>query len=141
MLPPVTEPVLPDDARVSDGERTQVQERLRRAHDLGQVDLVEFDERVRAVWAARTRAELRRVTADLPEVPPAPGVFAATGPGTAMRVLAIIWTCLSVVALTAWGILALTTDLDYPWFLWVALPPGAVLAVLYAVGIGRPPRS
>jgi hypothetical protein len=141
MLPLVTDPALPDDVRVSDVERARVQERLRRAHDAGQVDLVEFDERVKAVWAARTRAELGRVTADLPDVPPAPGAFARTGPGTAMRVLTIVWTCLSVVALTAWGILALTTDLDYPWFLWVALPPGAVLAVLYAAGIGRPPRS
>ena len=29
----------------------------------------------------------------------------------------------------------------YPWFLWVAAPPGAVLALLYAAGVGRPPRQ
>ncbi len=28
----------------------------------------------------------------------------------------------------------------HPWFLYVALPPGAVLGLLYAIGIGRPPR-
>ena len=44
-----------------------MEDRLRRAHDVGQLDLVEFDERVQAVWAARTRGELARVTADLPE--------------------------------------------------------------------------
>lgn len=141
----MTEPVLPEDMRVSDVERTAVQERLRRAHDAGQVDLGEFDERVRAIWQARTRAELDRVTADLP-APPAParrpGVFADTAGGTTMRVLTLVWLSVAVANLTIWGIVALTTaDPVYPWFLWVALPPGAVLAVLYAAGIGRPERD
>jgi hypothetical protein len=129
--------------RVSDVERGQVQDRLRRAHEIGQLDLGEFDERVRSVWAARTRGELDHVTADLPALPAGPGrrpVFSDTGGGTAMRVLTIIWSSLGAVALVVWGILAMTTDLDYPWWLWVAVPPGAVLAVLYVAGIGRPPR-
>jgi hypothetical protein len=144
----VNEPVLPDDLRVSDAERAGVQERLRRAHDAGQLDLAEFDDRVRSVWAARTRGELARVTADLPEPPgpaPAParpGVFAATPGGVAMRVLTLVWLSVTVVNLTVWGIVALTTgETVYPWWLWVAGPPGAVLAVLYAAGIGRPGRA
>lgn len=141
----MTEPVLPDDMRVSDVERAAVQERLRRAHDAGQVDLREFDERVRAVWQARTRAELARVTADLPVPPPParrPGVFADTAGGTTMRVLTLVWLSVTVANLTIWGIVVLTTgELVHPWFVWVALPPGAVLAVLYAAGIGRPQRD
>jgi hypothetical protein len=121
-----------------------VQERLRRAHDVGQLDLIEFDERVRAAWAARTRGELARVTADLPEPPPAPprpGVFSSTPGGMAMRVLTLNWLAVTVVNLVIWGIVALTTgEAVYPWWLWVAGPPGAVLAVLYAAGIGRPRR-
>jgi hypothetical protein len=117
---------------------------LRRAHDVGQLDLREFDDRVRTVWAARTRGELARVTADLPEPPPEParpGVFAATPAGVAMRVLTTVWLGLLTVNLVAWGILVLTVDESvYPWWLWVAGPSGAVLAVLYATGIGRPPR-
>jgi len=65
----VTEPTprtRPEDLRVSDAERTEAQERLRRAHDEGRLDLVEFDERVRALWATRTRGDLARITADLP---------------------------------------------------------------------------
>jgi hypothetical protein len=81
----VTEPVRPDDLRVSDAERTDVQDRLRR-HDVRQLDLTEFDERVRSVWAERTRGELARVVADLPAPPPSePGrrpVFSSTGGGT-----------------------------------------------------------
>jgi hypothetical protein len=69
-------------------------------------------------------------------------VFSSTGGGTAMRVLTIIWVSLAVANLVMWGIVVLTTgEPVHPWWLWVAGPPGAVLAVLYAAGIGRPPRG
>jgi TRAP-type C4-dicarboxylate transport system permease small subunit len=58
-----------------------------------------------------------------------------------MRVLTIIWSAAVAVNLVIWGILALTTgEAVHPWWLYVAGPPGAVLAVLYAAGIGRPRR-
>ncbi len=146
----MTEPVRPEDLRVSDAERSIVSQRLHQAHDAGQLDLMEFDERLRAVLAARTRGELLRTTADLPDVPPAaapaprPGrapVFSDTGGGTTMRVLTIIWASIVVVNLVVWGIVSITNvELLYPWWVWVAGPPGAVLAVLYAAGIGRPRR-
>lgn len=139
------EPVRPEDLRVSDADRARAQDHLRRAHEVGQLDISEFDERVKNAWAARTRGELELVTADLPVVVPpvAPArkqgaVFSDTGGGTAMRVLTIIWTCLIVVNVTAWGVLALTGIVVHPWPLWL-LVPGAALAVLYAFGIGRPP--
>ncbi|MCH6169833.1 DUF1707 SHOCT-like domain-containing protein [Pseudonocardia alaniniphila] len=139
----MTEPVLPEDMRVSDVERGRVQDALRRAHDIGQLDLGEFDERVRSVWAARTRGELERVTADLPALPPEPGrrtVFSDTGGGVAMRVLTIIWSCLSVLSLSIWALFAVNAGSSL-WLLWLALPPGLVLLVLYLAGIGRPRRS
>jgi len=140
----VREPTPAENLRVSDAERTAVADRLRRAHDVGQLDLVEFDERVQAVWAARTRGELARVTVDLPEparAPGRPGVFSATPGGTAMRVLTTVWLGMLAVNLAIWGVLALTLDQPvYPWWLWVAVPSGTVLAVLYATGIGRPRR-
>ncbi len=68
-------------------------------------------------------------------------VFARTPGGVAMQVLTILWITLTLVNLTAWGILTATvSDAIYPWWLWVAGPPGVVLLVLYAVGIGRPRR-
>lgn len=141
----MTEPIRPEDMRVSDADRTFAQDRLRRAHALGQLDLGEFDERVRTVWGARTCGELGRVLADLPVPPPQRPeqpqgvIFSRTGGGVAMQVLTLIWACLSVTALVVWGIVELTFDgSESPWWLWVAAPPGAVLAVLYASGIGRP---
>lgn len=143
----VNEPVRPEDMRVADADRNRVQDQLKRAHDAGQLDLNEFDQRVQSVWAAKTRGELARVTADLPNlpVPRAPGerrpVFSDTSGGVAMRVLTIIWASLTVTNLTIWAIIAVSTGTFlHPWWLWVAVPPGAVLAVLYASGIGRPPR-
>jgi hypothetical protein len=131
--------------RISDAERNAVQERLRQAHDIGQLDLGEFDDRVRSVWAARTRGELARVTADLPVPPPEPRrgqVFSDTGGGVTMRVLTIVWGSLAAVNLVVWGLIAVTTGhFLYPWWLWVAVPPGIALAVLYVAGIGRPPRE
>ena len=137
----MSEPVRPADLRVSDAERTAVQAGLQRAHDAGQLDLHEFDERVQAVWASRTRGELDRVTADLPALPPPPGprrAFTDDDAGTAMKVLTIIWLCVSLVNLIVWGILELTVGGVHPWWLYVAAPPGAVLGTLYAIGIGRP---
>jgi hypothetical protein len=141
----MTEPVRPEEMRVSDVDREAVQQTLRRAHEAGQLDLGEFDERVRTAWAARTRGELQRITADLPEPPPEPGrraVFSDTGGGVTMRVLTIIWASLAAVNLVVWGLVAVSTGaFVYPWWLWVAVPPGAALAVLYVAGIGRPRRE
>ncbi|WP_232660869.1 DUF1707 SHOCT-like domain-containing protein [Pseudonocardia sp. TRM90224] len=142
----MNEPVRPEDMRVSDIERTRVQDRLRRAHDVGQLDLTEFDERVKAIWAAKTRGDLELATADLPLPPPEPKkgerrpVFSDTGGGVAMRVLTIIWASLLVANVTIWGILALAGIVVHPWPAYL-IAPGAVLAVLYASGIGRPPRD
>ncbi len=138
----VNEPVRPEDLRISDVDRTRVQDQLRRAQEVGQLDITEFDERAKATWDARTRGELAKVVADLPDLPPParPGrkaVFSDTGGGTAMRVLTIIWVSLLVVNVLAFGIVTLTVGPVYPWFLWL-LVPGAVLAVLHGFGIGRP---
>jgi hypothetical protein len=135
----------PDDLRVSDVERTAVQERLRRAVGDGQLDLHEFDARVRSVWEAKTRGELVRTTADLPEPPPPPPppakwqVFSDTDGGTAMRVLTIIAACAVALNFAIWATICLATgELIHPWWLYVAAPPAAVLGTLYAFGIGRP---
>lgn len=131
--------------RISDAERRAVQVRLHLAHDIGQLDLGEFDDRVKSVWSARTRGELAHVTADLPAPPPerARGkVFSDTGGGVAMRVLTIVWGSLAAVNVVVWGLLALTTELPvHPWWVWVAIPPGIALLVLYVAGIGRPRRD
>ncbi|HEU4346658.1 MAG TPA: hypothetical protein VFR35_02600, partial [Actinoplanes sp.] len=84
------------------------------------------------------------VTADLPAprhrpAPPKYGHgFAPDAGGTAMRVLTTIWLSAALVNLLIWGMLVLTLGhWLHPWWLWVAVPPGAVLGTLYFLGIGR----
>jgi hypothetical protein len=147
-MPGVSDPVRPDDLRVSDVERAAVQERLREAVGAGQLDLHEFDVRVATVWQAKTRGELTRVTADLPAVPappaapPAPPrqrIFSDDAGGTTMRVLSTIWLSATAINVVVWMLVSLTSGFTYPWPIWM-LPSGAVLATLYVVGIGRPRR-
>jgi uncharacterized membrane protein YccC len=58
------------DLRASDRDREAVADALREHAAQGRLDHVELDERLDAVYAARTYGELDRVTADLPELPP-----------------------------------------------------------------------
>jgi hypothetical protein len=84
--------------RASDADRERAGELLRRAAGDGQLTIDELDERLGAAYAARTRADLEAVTADLQ---PVTGAAAATaggfavrpGPGGARWLLAIMGGC------------------------------------------------
>ena len=55
-----------DQLRLGDAEREQASSLLRDHYAEGRLDTEEYSERLDAVWAARTRADLRPVFADLP---------------------------------------------------------------------------
>jgi hypothetical protein len=141
----VTEAVPPDKVRASDIDRKAVQDRLHTAHAEGLITLAEFDIRVGEAWQAVTRGDLAKVTADLPAPrptppPPPPPVPVRRHAPVALRVLATIWLSAAVVNIVVWGLVCLTAGhLIYPWWLWVAVPPGAVLgAVWWMWGGGKP---
>lgn len=54
--------------RISDAERQETADRLKLAHDEGRLSLLEYDERVREAYTARTRSDLDTLLADLPAV-------------------------------------------------------------------------
>lgn len=54
------------DLRASDAEREKAVQTLQRALGEGRITMAEFEERAAAAYAARTRAELDVLTADLP---------------------------------------------------------------------------
>lgn len=64
--------------RLGDAEREHASALLRDHYAEGRLDTEEYSERLDAVWAARTRADLRPVFADLPTRPGAAGF----GPST-----------------------------------------------------------
>jgi len=91
--------------RASDSDREGVVEILRQAYTEGRLDLGEFDERTTAAYTARTWAQLRELTRDLPAgaklgagaqarhpaalaglgIPGAPGQLAGAGSGEVRR--------------------------------------------------------
>jgi hypothetical protein len=63
--------VVHPDYRASDADRHAVAEQLARHTGAGRLTLDEFDQRVRAAWAAQTHADLHRLLLDLPGPIPA----------------------------------------------------------------------
>ncbi|WP_248837931.1 DUF1707 SHOCT-like domain-containing protein [Frankia sp. AgKG'84/4] len=84
-----SDPTPPPALRVSDSEREEVARVLRDALAEGRLTFAEFDERVGAAYAARTRDDFAALTADLPVqpalgaamTPVVPAVTVAPGPG------------------------------------------------------------
>ena len=59
--------------RVSDADRERTVALLGEHHAIGRLSYEEFVERMDSAYEARTRADLDRLTADLPQTPVAPG--------------------------------------------------------------------
>jgi hypothetical protein len=68
-----------DHIRVSDADRERVADRLREHFAEGRLSADELDDRIAATLGAKTFAELRRVTKDLPD--PERAADAPAGPG------------------------------------------------------------
>src|SRR4051794_5831654 len=89
LTPAAKPPRLPArEMRASDADRERVAAVLRQAAGEGRLELVELDERLAAVYAARTYAELEPITHDLPVdgVHPAPPPVPARRPEVPERV-------------------------------------------------------
>jgi hypothetical protein len=144
----VTDDFTPDLIRVTDLDRKATEARLQMAHASGSLTLGELDERLGELWQARTRRDLAVLVRDLPALAPPPPLFPPlpvppkpNHSRTAMKVLTAIWLSVSAVNLIIWLMVSLISfDVAYPWFLWPLLPPGAVLAVLWGLGVGRTSR-
>lgn len=121
--------------RAADDDRAAVIEELSRAHAEGRLTLAEFDERTRAVYEARTYAELSALTADLPRDVPAP---VRRRSGTFAKVMASAWFAASSINFLIWGIISLSLgEALYPWWIWVAGPWGLVLLAGHLARFGR----
>jgi hypothetical protein len=66
--------------RASDADRERVVEMLRRAASDGQLTVEELEERIASAYAARTRSELKRLTADVSVEPLQDAGLASTEP-------------------------------------------------------------
>jgi len=137
----------PEGLRVGDAERSAVAARLTEAHAEGRLTLLEFDERVRDAWAARTAAELAPLTSDLPvaapAAPAAPPAPRDRRGDAGLRAAVAVWAAVSVLNLAIWLAVSVGTGAAvYPWWVWVAGPWGMMLAVRALAGrTGAAPMS
>jgi len=110
---------VPGQIRVGDAERARVADLLAEHHAAGRLTLAELDERLTAVWSARTRDE---VTAPLADLPAAPGTPTAAVPRRSAADIGW-WVHLGsylAVIVGLWLIWALT-GAGYPWPIWPML--------------------
>ncbi|MDE3722308.1 DUF1707 domain-containing protein [Nocardiopsis sp. N85] len=132
--------------RTSDADRDRVAQLLQEHFAQGRLDHEEFTERLGLAYKSRTVDELALVTRDLPErdlaevrsAVPRWEEGAAVPPMTLRDpALMVPWTLyvgVNVLCFVIWLILFLTTEYDYPWFLWVLGPWGIVMGVV-TVGV------
>lgn len=124
------------DVRVSDAEREQVADRLRDAAGEGRLDPHELDERLGRAYAARTRAELSPLTADLPPAPvaaPGPAPLSAERRPLANKLVGLAIP--NVICIAVWA----ATGAGSFWPIWVLLGTGiAALSIVVGHLKGEP---
>src|SRR5215475_10981473 len=74
--------------RIGDAERETAASNLREHYARGRLTLEEFNQRLDAVFAARTQRDLQRITSDLPHVRPDNVPLPSAGVGQPSRHLA-----------------------------------------------------
>ena len=115
--------------RASDAEREQTVALLQRSFADGRLTQAELEERAGAAYAARTRAQLRDLTADLPDAgqqPPRPGMILD------LRLLIILLCACPPVGVAYWLLSLRETALLRGWLMnarpWQRLLAGAIVA-------------
>jgi hypothetical protein len=129
--------------RASDADRDRVAESLREHCAEGRITMDEMHERLESVYAAKTVGDLQEITSDLPEQDlyqlPVPASTPRSTASPAVRRSGgdlyrqggrAVWAsgaAVSAINFVVWLALAVTGNLVYPWWIWVAGPWGAVL--------------
>jgi Domain of unknown function (DUF1707) len=115
--------------RASDAEREQAVALLQRSFADGRLTLAELQERAGAAYAARTRTQLRDLTADLPgagQRPPRPGMTVD------LRLLIILLCVCPPAGVACWLLSLRETGLLRAWLMnarpWQRLLAGAIVA-------------
>jgi hypothetical protein len=115
--------------RASDAEREQTVALLQRSFADGRLTQAELEERAGAAYAARTRAQLRDLTADLPDAgqqPPRPGMILD------LRLLIILLCVCPPAGVAYWLLSVRETALLRAWLMnarpWQRLLAGAIVA-------------
>lgn len=128
------------DMRASDGDRDKFADLLRENYAVGRLSQDELNERLEAVYEAKTLGGLQRLTADLPEhdlydLPIPATQKASLAPvskhtslyHTGLKASWATWASVNMVCFVIWALTSLDGSIEDPWFLWVAGPWGAII--------------
>ncbi|HVB41215.1 MAG TPA: DUF1707 domain-containing protein [Streptosporangiaceae bacterium] len=131
-----TEP-RPSSLRIGDAEREAAAASLREHYAHGRLGIDEFQQRLDAVYAAKTDADIARITSDLPLLaPPGTGYPASSGPGPGQRRRFAVapWATVALALL----VIFLAVGLIHPfgWFGFFLARPLFLLIMLLVFGRG-----
>ncbi|MGI5323534.1 DUF1707 domain-containing protein [Actinomadura nitritigenes] len=131
------------DIRASDADRDRVAESLREHCAEGRITMDEMQERLESAYAAKTLGDLQEITSDLPEHDLYQHPIPASRPNSTAspavrrsggdlyrqggRAVWATWATVSAINFVVWLALAVTGNVVYPWWIWVAGPWGALL--------------
>ncbi len=125
VAPRPPEPSRDPQLRIGNPERESVVERLNAALNEGRLELAEYDERVRQVYAAKTAGDLVPITSDLPIPAPPPPKRTIRG---ALAPDEQKWVGVALILLTIWLLQSVVArDVSYFWPAWPIGIWGAVL--------------
>jgi hypothetical protein len=126
--------------RASDADRERVADELRDHYADGRLTMEEFDERVDAVYKAKTFGELAPLTADLPAPPPDPAVQKAEARRRRIAALRAVWgswISVGLICTVIWLLVSISSGhFSYFWPGWVIGPWGAMI-LAGTMGRGR----
>jgi hypothetical protein len=138
-------PVAVAQIRAADTDRLRTADLLERATSEGRLTLSEFEERVSAIYTAKTHAELADIVSDLPATGDSRGEEADRSLADAYRrsadrlwssltMLWVVWAAAVALNVTVWAMLTIALGGGvHPWPVWVAVPPGVALLSATAV--------
>ena len=120
-------------ARAGDRDRQKTATQLGRALSQGYLELHEYEQRVQTAFQTHTTAELKQLLADLPldrirRADPGRRAARAAAARTSVRIHLAAYLAMTVVVLSVWGAVAITTGCAYFWPIWPIL--GAAIGLV-----------
>ncbi|MGO9694993.1 MAG: DUF1707 domain-containing protein [Mycobacterium sp.] len=119
--------------RAGDRDREKTAARLGQALAQGYLELDEYEQRVQAVFQTHTTGELRELVADLPldrirRADPRRRAARIAAARLGVRIHLAAYLAMTVVVLTVWAAVAVTTGASYFWPIWPIL--GAAIGLV-----------
>ena len=119
--------------RAGDHDRQKTAARLGQALAQGYLDLNEYEQRVQTVFQTHTTGELKELLSDLPidrirRADPRRRAARAAAARRGVRIHLGAFVAMTVVVLTVWAAVAVTTGAAYFWPIWPII--GAVIGLI-----------